>query len=59
MPRRCSPWSPQKGLFTSCPQGVLNATDIFKATMGDVLEGYIDKVCLVLVDDIAIWGETP
>ena len=27
--------------------------------MGDVLEGYIDKICLVWVHDIVIWGETP
>ena len=59
MPRICSLWSPREGLFTSCPQGELDATGIFKAILGDVLEGYIDKICLVLVDDIVIWGETP
>ena len=32
---------------------------IFQATMGDVLEGYIDNIRLVWVDDIVIWGGTP
>ena len=27
--------------------------------MDDVFEGYIDKICLVWVDDIMIWGKTP
>ena len=27
--------------------------------MDDVLDGYIDEICLVWVDDIVIWGETP
>ena len=50
-----------EGLFTPrrVPPGVLNATGYFQATMGDVLEGYIDTICLVLVDDIVIWGKTP
>ena len=50
-----------EGLFTSrrVPPGVLNATGYFQATMGDVLDGYIDEICLVWVDDIVIWGETP
>ena len=39
--------------------GVLNATGYFQATMGDVLDGYTDKICLVWVDDIVIRGETP
>ena len=39
--------------------GVLNATGYFQATIGDVLDGYIDKICLVWVDDIVIWGEKP
>ena len=30
--------------------GVLNATGYFQATMGDVLDGYIDKICLVWVE---------
>ena len=38
---------------------MLNATGYFQATMGDVLDGYIDKTCFVWVDDIVIWGETP
>ena len=50
-----------EGLFTPrrIPPGVLNATGYFQATMGDVLDGYIDEICLVWVDDIVIWGETP
>ena len=50
-----------EGLFTPrrVPPGVLNATGYFQATTGDVLEGYIDKICLVWVDDIVIWGKTP
>ena len=36
-----------KGLFTPrrVPPGVLNATGYFQAMMGDVLDGYIDKIC--------------
>ena len=50
-----------EGLFTPrrVPPGVLNATGYFQATTGDVLEGYIDKICSVWVDDIVIWGKTP
>ena len=50
-----------EGLFTPrrVPPGVLNATGYFQATMDDVLDGYIEKICLVWVDDIMIWGETP
>ena len=50
-----------EGLFTSrrVPPGVLKATGYFQATMGDVLGGYIDKICLLWADDIVIWGETP
>ena len=29
------------------PPGVLNDTGYFQATMGDILDGYIDKICLV------------
>ena len=40
------------GLFTPrrVPPGVLNATGCFQATMGDVLDGYINKTCLVWVE---------
>ena len=40
------------GLFTPhrVPPGVLNAIGYFQATMGDVLDGYIDKICLVWVE---------
>ena len=50
-----------EGLFTPrrVLPGVLNATGYFQATMDDVLDGYIEKICLVWVDDIMIWGETP
>ena len=51
MLRKCSPSSPREGLFTSCPPEVLNATGYFQAAMGDVLEAYIDKICLEGVDD--------
>ena len=49
-----------EGLFTPrrVPPGVLNATGYFQATMGDVLNRYIDEICLVWVDDIVIWEET-
>ena len=52
---------PPEGLFTPCrvPLGVLNATGYFQATIGDAVEGYIDKICLVWVDDIVIWDGTP
>ena len=35
------------GLFTPrrVPPGVLNATGYLQATMGDVLDGYIDNIC--------------
>ena len=48
------------GLFTPTrvPQGVLNATAYFQAVMRNVLDGLIDNVCLVWVDDIVIWGDT-
>ena len=38
-----------EGLFTlrRVSPGVLNATGYFQATMGDVLDGYIDKIFLV------------
>ena len=50
-----------EGLFTPrrVPQGVLNAFGYYQATMGNVFDGYIDEICLVLVDDIMILGETP
>ena len=50
-----------EGLFTPrrVPPGVLNAARYFQATMGDVLEGSIDKMCLVWVEDIVIRGKTP
>ena len=49
------------GLFTPrrVLTGVLNATGFFQATMGDVLDWYIDKIYLVRVDDIMIWGGRP
>ena len=45
-----------EGLFTPrrVPPEVLNATGYFQATMGDVLEKHIDKICLMWVDDIVI-----
>ena len=48
-----------EGLFTPrrVSPGVLNATGYFLATMGDVLEGYIDEIYLVWVHDIVIWGK--
>ena len=50
-----------EGSFTPrrVPPGVLNATGYLQATMGDVLDGYIDEICLVWVDNVMIWGETP
>ena len=51
-------------LWRSCsrrrrvPPGGAKRYWIFQATTGDVLEGYIDKICSVWVDDIVIWGET-
>ena len=50
-----------EGFFTPrrVPPGVLNATGYLQATMGDVLDGYIDEICLVWVDNVMIWGETP
>ena len=50
-----------EGLFTPrrVPPGVLNATGYFQETMGYVLEGYIDKICLMWVNGMVIWRETP
>ena len=50
-----------EGLFTPrlVLPGGLNATRYFQATMGDALDRYIDKICLVWVDDIVIWRGTP
>ena len=39
-------------------QGVLNATAYFQAVMQEVLEGLINKICLVWVDDVVIWGRS-
>ena len=49
-----------EGLFIPrrVPPRVLNATGYFQASMGDVLDWYIDKICLVWVDDIVIWRDT-
>ena len=41
-----------------CIRDRLNANGYLQATMGDVLDRYIDKICLVWVHDIVIWGET-
>ena len=45
-----------EGLFTPrrVPPGGLNATGYLQAMMGDVLDGYIDEICLEWVDDIVI-----
>ena len=50
-----------EGLFTTrrVPSGALNAIGYFQATMGDVLEKYINKISLLWVDDIVIWEKTP
>ena len=50
-----------EGLFTPLrvPPAVLNATGYFQATMGDGLEGYMDNIRSVWVDDIVIWVVTP
>ena len=47
------------GLFTPTrvPQGVLNATSYFQASMAEILDGMIGKKCLVWVDDIVIWAK--
>ena len=46
------------GLFTPTrvPQRVLNATAYFQAIMSEVLEGLAERVRLVWVDDVVIWG---
>ena len=50
-----------EGWFTPrrVPPGVLNATGYFQVTAGDVLDGFIDEICLVWLDGIVIWVETP
>ena len=49
-----------EGLFIQLrvPPGVLNATGYFQMTTLNVLDGYIDKIRLVWVHHIVIWGET-
>ena len=46
------------GLFTPTrvPQVVVNATAYFQTIMSEVLEGLVERVCLVWVDDVVIWG---
>ena len=46
------------GLYTPTrvPQGVLNGTAYFRATMGEVLAGLIGKTCFVRVDDVEVWA---
>ena len=46
------------GLYTPTrvPQGVLNATAYFQATMAEVLTGLIGKTCFVWVDDVVVWA---
>ena len=38
---------------------MLNVTGHLPATKGDILEGFIDKICVVGMDDVVIWGEMP
>ena len=39
--------------------GELNDTGYFQTTMGNILDGYIDNIGLVWVDDMVMCGETP
>ena len=43
------------GVVHTASCSVLNATGYFQVTMGDILEGYIDNIRLVWLDDIVIW----
>ncbi|CAN0489230.1 unnamed protein product, partial [Discosporangium mesarthrocarpum] len=47
-----------EGLFspTRVPQGVLNVTSHFHAQMTAVSKGLLNKICLLWVDDVVIWG---
>ena len=48
------------GLYTPTrvPQKMINATAYFQSTMAGVLEGLINHVCMVWVDDLNIWGSS-
>lgn len=45
-------------LLRRLPQGVLNGRTYFQGAISDVLDGPIERVCLALVDDIELWGQT-
>ncbi|KRH92019.1 putative LTR transposable element, partial [Pseudoloma neurophilia] len=44
--------------YRKMPQGFKNSSAIFQRGMNIVLQGLINKVCLVYLDDILIFGET-
>ena len=50
----------EDGFFTPTrvPQGSINGTTHFQAQTEKVLSGLVDKICLVYVDDILIFGES-
>ena len=44
--------------FTRMPQGYKNSPGVFQRAMTLVLQGLLEKACVVYIDDILIYGET-
>ena len=53
-------FSTQHGLFEfdRMPFGLCNAPAVFERMMEDMLRGLLNKVCLVYLDDIIVFGKT-
>ncbi|KAG0437833.1 Retrovirus-related Pol polyprotein from transposon opus [Dictyocoela muelleri] len=43
--------------FTKMPQGYKNSPAIFQRGMSIILDGFIDKICLLYIDDILIFSK--
>ncbi len=43
--------------FLKMPYGLANAPATFQCLVEKVLQGYIDKMCLLYLDDIIVFGD--